>query len=86
MYVFILDKTNKSVPWRTQLERNGTSAKGAMMSTRTHMVSCIIPTADRRDCVPAGDTEFSQQDYPNRELVILDDGRIDRDLAQLMRG
>jgi glycosyltransferase involved in cell wall biosynthesis len=39
------------------------------------LVSCIMPTADRRRFVPLAIQNFLQQDYPNRELVILDDGK-----------
>jgi glycosyltransferase involved in cell wall biosynthesis len=38
------------------------------------LVSCIMPTADRRAFVPEAIRGFLGQDYPNRELVILDDG------------
>ena len=47
-----------------------------MMSTAEQpLVSCIMPTADRRRFVPLAIQNFLQQDYPNRELVILDDGK-----------
>jgi glycosyltransferase involved in cell wall biosynthesis len=39
------------------------------------LVSCIMPTADRRRFVPLAIQNFLHQDYPNRELVILDDGK-----------
>jgi glycosyltransferase involved in cell wall biosynthesis/GT2 family glycosyltransferase len=39
------------------------------------MVSCIMPTADRRGFVPAAIRYFLRQDYPHKELVIVDDGR-----------
>jgi glycosyltransferase involved in cell wall biosynthesis len=39
------------------------------------LVSCIMPTADRRRFVPLAIQNFLQQDYPNRELIILDDGQ-----------
>jgi glycosyltransferase involved in cell wall biosynthesis len=39
------------------------------------LVSCIMPTADRRRFVPLAIQNFMQQDYPNRELIILDDGQ-----------
>lgn len=39
------------------------------------LVSCIMPTADRRRFVPHAIRYFLRQDYPNKELVILDDGR-----------
>jgi glycosyltransferase involved in cell wall biosynthesis len=38
------------------------------------LVSCIMPTADRRGFVPHAIRYFLAQDYPNKELVILDDG------------
>jgi hypothetical protein len=37
-------------------------------------VSCVMPTADRRRWVSSAIDYFLAQDYPNRELVILDDG------------
>jgi hypothetical protein len=40
----------------------------------TPLVSCIMPTADRRRFVPAAIGMFLAQDYPAKELVILDDG------------
>jgi glycosyltransferase involved in cell wall biosynthesis len=39
------------------------------------LVSCIMPTRDRRDFVPFAIDYFLGQDYPNRELVVVDDGR-----------
>ncbi|HEY1430168.1 MAG TPA: glycosyltransferase [Stellaceae bacterium] len=38
------------------------------------LVSCIMPTANRRRFVPQAIRLFLAQDYPERELVILDDG------------
>ncbi|HYQ02090.1 MAG TPA: glycosyltransferase family 2 protein [Polyangiaceae bacterium] len=38
------------------------------------LVSCLMPTANRRAFVPQAIAYFQRQDYPNRELVILDDG------------
>ncbi|HWA27236.1 MAG TPA: glycosyltransferase family A protein, partial [Lacunisphaera sp.] len=38
------------------------------------LVSCLMPTADRRRFVPQAIAYFLRQDYPARELVILDDG------------
>lgn len=43
------------------------------MSTQP-LVSCIMPTADRRSFVPQAIRYFQGQDYPQKELVILDDG------------
>jgi glycosyltransferase involved in cell wall biosynthesis len=38
------------------------------------LVSCIMPTRDRRRFVPRAIRCFLYQDYPNKELVIVDDG------------
>jgi glycosyltransferase involved in cell wall biosynthesis len=38
------------------------------------LVTCAMPTADRRDYVPRAIRQFLNQDYANRELLILDDG------------
>ncbi len=38
------------------------------------LVSCVMPTADRRAFVPNAIQFFLRQDYANRELIILDDG------------
>jgi hypothetical protein len=38
-------------------------------------VSCIMPTADRAAFVPHAIRHFLAQDYPDRELVIVDDGQ-----------
>jgi glycosyltransferase involved in cell wall biosynthesis len=40
------------------------------------LVSCIMPTADRREFVPQAIRNFLAQDYDGpRELIVLDDGR-----------
>ncbi len=39
------------------------------------LVSCIMPTANRRRFVPLAIRCFQAQDYPNRELVVVDDGQ-----------
>jgi hypothetical protein len=38
------------------------------------LVSCIMPTANRRPFVPQALRYFLRQDYPNRELIVVDDG------------
>ena len=38
------------------------------------LVSCVMPTADRRLFVPLAIRNFQSQDYTNKELVIVDDG------------
>ncbi len=38
------------------------------------LVSCIMPTANRRKYIPFAIKHFLAQDYPNAELIIVDDG------------
>lgn len=38
------------------------------------LISCVMPTADRRALIPRAIRHFQRQDHPARELVILDDG------------
>jgi hypothetical protein len=38
------------------------------------LVSCLMPTYNRRALVPAAVAAFQRQDYPRRELIVLDDG------------
>lgn len=46
------------------------------------LVSCIMPTFNRRRFVPQAIRYFLSQDYPERELLILDDG--DESVSDLM--
>lgn len=39
------------------------------------LVSCIIPTANREQHIPFAINCFLEQDYPNAELIIVDDGK-----------
>ncbi|PRP90771.1 putative glycosyltransferase EpsH [Enhygromyxa salina] len=43
-------------------------------SSAQPLVSCIMPTANRRAFVPRAIEHFLAQDYPARELIIIDDG------------
>ena len=38
------------------------------------LVSCIMPTHNRRPFVAQAIVYFLRQDYPNRELIVVDDG------------
>ena len=40
------------------------------------LVSCIMPTANRRAFVPRACELFLRQDYPAKELIIVDDGEV----------
>jgi glycosyltransferase involved in cell wall biosynthesis len=51
------------------------SSAGGPSSPAGHpLVSCIMPTANRRAFVPQALHCFARQTYENRELIILDDG------------
>jgi O-antigen biosynthesis protein len=49
-------------------------ARAARIASQSPLVSCIMPTYNRRSFVLAAIDYFQRQDYPNRELVIVDDG------------
>src|SRR5262249_23292196 len=50
-------------------------------------ISCIMLTRDRRSFVPLALRCFAAQDYPNHELVVVDDGADPvADLAEGVRG
>ncbi|HEY3499379.1 MAG TPA: glycosyltransferase family 2 protein, partial [Polyangiaceae bacterium] len=55
------------------LQRRPAEEHGAVRSSP--LVTCIMPTADRRQFVPLAIQSFLAQDYAERELVIVDDGR-----------
>src|SRR6202041_2143434 len=65
---------------RGRFAESAVTVGGEPLPIRSHgsdtlnWVSCIMPTADRRAFVPESIRLFLAQDYPQRELVILDDG------------
>lgn len=48
------------------------------------MVSCLMPTRNRRWAVPLALACFEAQDYPNKELLVIDDGEMG--VEDLVRG
>lgn len=52
----------------------GEPAKGFRLPAHPPRVSCLMPTHNRREYVPQAIRGFLQQDYPNRELILVDDG------------
>jgi len=52
------------------------------MSFQT-LITCIMPTSDRRHLAARAIGYFQAQDYPNKELLILDDG--EQSIADLVR-
>jgi glycosyltransferase involved in cell wall biosynthesis len=51
-----------------------TASLAATVTAAPPLVSCIMPTSNRRRLVPQAIRYFRRQDYPERELLILDDG------------
>lgn len=47
---------------------------GDLCRWNSPLVSCITPTYNRRSFVPQAIRYFQAQDYPNKELILLDDG------------
>ena len=47
------------------------------VSTSRPLVSCIMPTYNRRRFLPLSIRYFQRQDYENKELIIIDDGSDD---------
>src|SRR5579862_5439713 len=48
-----------------------------MMNSGLPLVSCVMPTCNRRSYVPLAIAYFLRQEYPAKELVIIDDGSDD---------
>src|SRR5216683_8146149 len=45
-----------------------------MSDTTLPLITCIMPTNNRRAFVPQAIGYFLRQDYPNKELIVVDDG------------
>jgi glycosyltransferase involved in cell wall biosynthesis/GR25 family glycosyltransferase involved in LPS biosynthesis len=62
-------------------DHSETSGKHNNTFTNTQqLVSCIMPTFNRRHFVPLAINYFLRQAYPNLELIVIDDGPSVRDL------
>jgi glycosyltransferase involved in cell wall biosynthesis len=59
-----------SACWESLLERS----RCGFVPMEFPLVSCIMPTYNRRPFVPQAIKYFLRQDYPCKELIILDDG------------
>jgi glycosyltransferase involved in cell wall biosynthesis len=53
---------------------NQSSSTPQLLSIPPPLVSCIMPTCNRRKFIPHALDYFFRQDYPNVELIIVDDG------------
>jgi glycosyltransferase involved in cell wall biosynthesis len=74
----VLELTDQGAPVKSEVDTETTAAQNlpliAAWSGPAPLASCIMPTADRRGFIPQAIRHFLRQDYPNRELIILDDG------------
>jgi O-antigen biosynthesis protein len=64
------------LPFYERLSRRAPAARPipAPASAGGPLVTCIMPTCNRRAYVPLAIRYFQRQDYPERELLVLDDG------------
>lgn len=62
------------LPDRSYYQSLPSSAERTVPDSARPMVSCIMPTAGRRKFVPGAIHNFLKQDYPRRELIVVDDG------------
>jgi hypothetical protein len=65
-----------------QAENAAEENRAPVALTQPPLVSCLMPTADRRAFVPQAIEYFLRQDYARRELIVLDDG--DEPVADLI--
>lgn len=63
--------------WMKKMDAPEVCEKHSIFSTSSDLplVSCIMPTANRKDFIPDAIANFLKQDYMNAELVIIDDGK-----------
>jgi glycosyltransferase involved in cell wall biosynthesis len=73
------DPLRKLIRQRHDGYRGDAAAEG---ETSLPLVSCIMPTRDRRELVPHAIRQFLGQDWPDAELIVVDDG--DDKVADLM--
>jgi hypothetical protein len=52
----------------------GRVAAATSVTATAPLVSCVMPTYDRRALVPSAIAGFLRQDHPNAELLVVDDG------------
>jgi glycosyltransferase involved in cell wall biosynthesis len=76
---FLAPKGWQEVPEPTTLAKDQSfyaahSHAAAGVTAEKPLVSCIMPTCNRRPFVAQAIRYFMEQDYPNKELVIVDDG------------
>jgi glycosyltransferase involved in cell wall biosynthesis len=71
-------KDTKAPWWQLLDDRRVQQLLGSDLDTESDsslpLITCIMPTRNRRSFVVLALSHFSHQDYPNRELIIVDDG------------
>ncbi|MBB6501655.1 glycosyltransferase family 2 protein [Pedobacter cryoconitis] len=65
------------IKWYKEIKKPEKCTKHSILSTSSDLplVSCIMPTANRRNFIPSAIQNFLKQDYMNTELIIIDDGK-----------
>jgi glycosyltransferase involved in cell wall biosynthesis len=63
--------------WIRKIQTPEKCCNHSILSTSSDLplVSCIMPTANRKDFIPSAIENFLKQDYMNTELIIVDDGK-----------
>lgn len=69
-----LIRLHRDPPARPAVPAPPAAAVPAVVRDRTPLVSCVMPTRDRADFALHAVHLFQRQDYPNRELIIVDGG------------
>ncbi len=66
----------RAMALRTPEDRAGPDGRNlpAKPAGSEPLVSCLMPTYNRRRFVPLAIRYFLRQDYPNKELIVIDDG------------
>lgn len=67
--------TSPAVSWMQAGKHHAVSTGQSAQAGSGPLVSCIMPTADRRRFVTQAIRYYQQQDYHPRELIIVDDGQ-----------
>ncbi len=80
-YLQVSSKNNKTTLCMPDTAKTHSGASRKQITAKQPLVTCIMPTRNRRPFVVQSLKYFHRQDYPSKELVIVDDG--DDDLSDL---
>lgn len=73
--LILLKRINTNIHKKQNLNSKGESFN-QMQLQEFPLVSCIMPTYNRQCFIPNAITQFLKQDYPNKELIIIDDSDV----------